>query len=861
MSDTIQGYAVLEIMPDFAEAPRLAGKFSAELVDLSDAPRINSLVSRKPLHVLSHKFKFHTRADIEAYEDFFDSVAGSWLPFWLPSWHAELNATADALTSATTLQISPVNYATTYNPTTDAINDLGHYIFFLNVNGNFEIKRVLSVSGTTTETLTLDSALAHDYKIGKSIIGFLYFVRFLSDQLALDFTGATQADCDQGFLEVQEFVANIADLNLAVSTPAALLLGNTYDYTFTITNLQAKGAENSILHVTLDPALTFVSATGGVTPSGGVLTFSLGTISSTDTVVIVVTFSVPTATNTTTTANVTTDTTELTTANNSVTVNQFAGLTDWAQRVVINGGAQPSSTTINAMETFRLAMISAGLDSKMHSLCIFVPDSLTAALTPLFHAKGNDPWTNHNFVTGDLTTEGLKGNGTTKYLDSGVKAKSGEAINSGNAGLTCIVTQANSNVTECEMGHQDSGSSACLQLQVSGGGSGGASYFIATGISGTTPAQVTDWDRSGYVSGNTISGTVSLFKASPEEAHATLNTSSFATSATGSNETIFGFCANIAGTASAFSGKRISVMAIHDGLTSTQSATFWGLLKTLRDSLGGGNGSRVENWAAKVVRLGGAAPTTGTKTALKTFYAGLDTDGILSKITALNAYVPDSLTAAITPLIWNAGNESWTNHNFVSGDITTTGIKGNGTTKYLDTGIITSSANNITATSAGISIIISNIPTSANIYDLGVGGSGNSSQFALLNNAGTIFFYCWKFSGSSGTDFVSFAAPGGATWAGYLSGNRTASNAIAVYRASTSLSHALGGSGTGAQTGGTIASFALAAGAINALGSLSSFSTHSVSFLAIHGGLTLAQSANMYARAATLRTALGGGNP
>ena len=46
--------------------------------------------------------------------------------------------------------------------------------------------------------------MAHDFKLGKTILGFMYFVRFMSDQLTLDFTGLTQADCEIGFQEVQK---------------------------------------------------------------------------------------------------------------------------------------------------------------------------------------------------------------------------------------------------------------------------------------------------------------------------------------------------------------------------------------------------------------------------------------------------------------------------------------------------------------------------------------------------------------------------------------------------------------------------------------------------------------------------------
>ena len=55
---------------------------------------------------------------------------------------------------------------------------------------------------------------------------------------------------------------------------------------------------------------------------------------------------------------------------------------------------------------------------------------------------------------------------------------------------------------------------------------------------------------------------------------------------TGFNMTIFAL--NNAGTIGNYCGKRLSLAAIHAGMTSTQSNNFYNAIQTLRTALGGG---------------------------------------------------------------------------------------------------------------------------------------------------------------------------------------------------------------------------------------------------------------------------------
>lgn len=278
--------------------------------------------------------------------------------------------------------------------------------------------------------------------------------------------------------------------------------------------------------------------------------------------------------------------------------------------------------------------------------------------------------------------------------------------------------------------------------------------------------------------------------------------------------------------------------------------------------ISGISGSKVaEAWASQVQIQGGAAPSQTTIDALQTFYDSIRSAGISSKITAVNCVAPDSLTAARVPLIARAGYAIWVNHNFVSGDLTTSGLAGDGSTKYLDTGIIPNTATGLSLNSAGISLMVVTNPGTGNTIDMGVGGPENSSEFALHINAtsATLAFQCWRFI-NSGQDWIGPAIS--ASYTGFISGSRTASNALAAYSANTSSpTLTTVGTGTGTQTGAIISTYPMLCWAYNAVGSATLFSPKRLSFLAVHSGLTSGETQSLYNAVATMRTSLGGGNP
>lgn len=103
---------------------------------------------------------------------------------------------------------------------------------------------------------------------------------------------------------------------------------------------------------------------------------------------------------------------------------------DWATRVATAGGTV-NLRTINAVDRFCRDIEAAGIRGKFYRLNLMCGD-FTAALVPLYRntsfagsVLGNTTDTNNNFVSGDYSetgtsTGGLKSNGSSKWLSTGV---------------------------------------------------------------------------------------------------------------------------------------------------------------------------------------------------------------------------------------------------------------------------------------------------------------------------------------------------------------------------------------------------------------------------------------------------------
>lgn len=256
--------------------------------------------------------------------------------------------------------------------------------------------------------------------------------------------------------------------------------------------------------------------------------------------------------------------------------------TGWMDRVVANGGAEPSESTRLAVCAFCDGLDDAGLTAKMIAVTCFVPDNLIAAITPVIRTAGNDPWTNNGpFLAADLTLDGLIGNGASKYLNTGVVPSVSLSLTS--AGLSLYNTTA-SIVGSFEISARTAGATV-LNFLVSGFPN--LAFFDCwDAVGGRLTAVNSLW--TGFLSGNRIAANNSaIYRANSGVPFATLASNATA-GGTRPAIPLYCFARNDSGVANSFSPKRLSFAAIHQGLTAAECEDLFDLVQQLRVRLGGG---------------------------------------------------------------------------------------------------------------------------------------------------------------------------------------------------------------------------------------------------------------------------------
>lgn len=545
---------------------------------------------------------------------------------------------------------------------------------------------------------------------------------------------------------------------------------------------------------------------------------------------------------------------------------------DWAQRVEVNGGARPSQRTIWAMEILRLNCISATLTNKIYNHCVFVPDSVIAASTPLFYHKGSNYWTN-TFVIGDLSVNGFKSDGSTKVMDMGLNATQGQLIVGESFGLSCIVTEIARSPTQGAqaalvlMGRSDNDDDPQTALAIQAPGD---TYLIAgdTG-SAANYMQTNSFIRTGYYSGNRDSNDVlNLYVASPLEAHKLLSTKSVGAVAevTTQTNTIRIFTSSRGPTTSSnvlanWTTNRMSMAAAHQYFTETESRNFWLANLLCRQMLGGGTGDPIHDYDTFIVNNSGADLSIGTSNALRQFWGRLTTNDLIETYATLNCFLPDNFTACRAPLVRQVGHGLYNNVNFAASNLTVDGLFGDGTSKYMRVGATNDIITRFSQNSGGISLMHK---TNTTAQWGGTRGVGNTHFTLVPNISGLGILYLWGAT-TVNANFVYNTNANSFTNGSYSSGNRTGANAIALYGASSTVAHFSVTNGTGAISLNRFANcdFHLWAAQQNETpySVAGSYMSGPASFFALHSGHTQTQSSNEWRAVEELRNALGGGTP
>lgn len=174
-------------------------------------------------------------------------------------------------------------------------------------------------------------------------------------------------------------------------------------------------------------------------------------------------------------------------------------------------------------------------------------------------------------------------------------------------------------------------------------------------------------------------------------------------------------------------------------------------------------------WAAAVTANSGTY-SASTLSAMSTLISALKAAGLWTKMACFGPLAGDQLAAALIQYkggTWAAA----TNVNFVSGDYTeATGLTGNGSNKYLNTGF---AQNTLTAASRHMATYDRVLP-SANQASIGSDASG-SNTWMLQNVAGSYSY----FAAGNGANAGSAAA---AATAGFYVGVSETSTSLRIYK-------------------------------------------------------------------------------
>ena len=263
-----------------------------------------------------------------------------------------------------------------------------------------------------------------------------------------------------------------------------------------------------------------------------------------------------------------------------------ATVQDWSNRVQKNGGVLPSGDTQRALSDFMKGMDAYNLTPKVQSINCFVPDNLIAALTPLVRIYGNDPWTNVGpFVSGDLTINGLIGNGS-KYLRTGVIPNGFMGAESAGS-IYYSVTSGNTNYN-CIGSCDDTGRLRNGWDTTAGYGNYAQSWADANQVKGNNN---TAWFVGYICAAKTATNLITMYWANSTTPHYAVGTNT-GTDPGGSwipsSRECAVFGGNEGGVYTPAVTGRLSFAALSKGLLEDESKNLYTLIQAMRQQLGGG---------------------------------------------------------------------------------------------------------------------------------------------------------------------------------------------------------------------------------------------------------------------------------
>lgn len=267
---------------------------------------------------------------------------------------------------------------------------------------------------------------------------------------------------------------------------------------------------------------------------------------------------------------------------------------DWLARMAADFIPRPSDATIRAVCDFCEELDAVGIMDKMLVVNPIIPDSFLAMRYPLIYQAGNgySPFINHNFVAADLDGNGIAGDALTKYFDTGFvpNAHWADTIS---GGLTAYTNSLELGIEpdETEIGVNETILGDVFEISIQTYLSGGA---FSDGLVFWKPSAVAAiGELPGFWSINRIGYTdLALYRADSGTYPPITTVDTDATDVSGQTVNQYPTWFMSKSTDGAFAGyccsKRVSFMAIHEGLTQSEATDFYLAIQNLRMALGGG---------------------------------------------------------------------------------------------------------------------------------------------------------------------------------------------------------------------------------------------------------------------------------
>lgn len=256
-------------------------------------------------------------------------------------------------------------------------------------------------------------------------------------------------------------------------------------------------------------------------------------------------------------------------------------------------------------------------------------------------------------------------------------------------------------------------------------------------------------------------------------------------------------------------------------------------------------------WGNQVVTNGGPMPSQNTLVAVTNFLTSIAT--IQSKIYTANLIVPDSMIAARTPIIATVGGNLYGLSTVGAGGGTLS-INGYRSTADGANGVVMTSLTPNTIPSfntgnGGMSIYAAiNTPPDASAL-AGVADSAFGSDLQIFAGTGNFLAYVWSITAVN----VAAITPGC-----FQSVSRTANNLLSAYSGNSSNPFALVGSNANVNASNPALN-PMTVGGQNAIGVGIQLCKHTISFFAVHDGLSLGDTQILFNAVQAARVAIGGG--